>query len=104
MASVTVVCALVRRAIGGSGVCGAGGGVGRMVRERVRWSTGLSGVDWFPIVILGGMAGGTASVSTLGGRTGVCTRDSGGTGAVGCWEITLGASGGFSLGAHWHRC
>ena len=91
--------------MGGSGVCGAGGGVGRMVRERVRWSTGWSGVDWFPIVILGGMAGGTASVSTLGGRAGgVCTGDGGGTGGVGRGGSILGAAGGFSLGVGWVWC
>ena len=64
----------------GSGICGAGGGVGRMVREHMRWATGWYGVDWFPMAILCGMSGVTASVSTLGGREGVCTGHGGGTG------------------------
>ena len=90
--------------MGGFGVCGAGGGVGRIVRERVWWATGCSGVDWFPMAILCGRAGGAASVSTLGGRTGVCTGDGGGTGAVGRWASTLGDSGGLSIGAGWVWC
>ena len=68
--------------MGGSGVCGYGGGVGRMVRERVRWATGWTGVYWLPMAILGGIVGGAASVSTLGGRAVACTGagDGGGTG------------------------
>ena len=50
------------------------------------------------MAILGGMPGGAASVSTLGGRAGVCTGDGGGTGGVGRWASTLGSAGGFSLG------
>ena len=99
MASVTVVCELVRCAMGGSSVCGAGGGVGRMVRERVGWDTGWSWVDWVPINILGGRAGGAASVSTLGGRVGVFNGYGGGTGGIGRWVSNLGAVGDFSLGA-----
>ena len=87
--------------MGRSGVCGAGGGVERMVRERVRWDTGWSGVDWFPMAILGGMAGGNASVSTLGGRAGICTGNSGGTGGLDRGASTLGDAGGFSLGVGW---
>ena len=70
--------------MGGSGVCGGVGGVGRIVCERVRWDTGWSGVGWFPMDILGGIASGVASVSTLVGRPGVCTGagGSGGTGGV----------------------
>ena len=90
--------------MGGSGVCGAGGGMGRMVRELVWWDTGWSGVDWFPMAILGGMAGGADNVSTLGGRSGVCTGDGGDTGGVGRWGSTLGASGGLSLIAGWVWC
>ena len=56
-----------------------------MVRERVRCATGCSGVDWFPMDILGGRVGGAASVSTLVGGARVCTGDGGGAGAVGCW-------------------
>ena len=68
--------------MGGSGVCGAGGGVGSMVCERVQWATWWYGVDWFPMSILGGIAGSAASVSTLGGRSVICTvsGDGGGTG------------------------
>ena len=54
--------------------------------------------------ILGGMAGGTSSVSTLGSRAGVCTGNGEGTGGVGCGASTLGAAGGFSLGAGWVWC
>ena len=50
------------------------------------------------MAILGGMPGGAASVSTLGGRAGVCTGGVGGTGAVGRWVSTIGAAGGFYLG------
>ena len=39
-----------------------------MVCECVRWDTGWSGMDWFPMVILVGIVGGAASVYTLGGR------------------------------------
>ena len=88
----------------GSGVCGVGGGVERMVRERVLCATGCSGVDWFPMDILVGRAGGAASASTLGGGSGLCTEDSGGAGAGGRWAITLGAAGGFSLGSGWVLC
>ena len=90
--------------MGGSGVCGAGGGMGRMVRERVRWATGFSGLDCFPMAILCGRAGGTASVSTLGGRAGVCTGEDGINWAVGCWASTLGAAREFSLGSGWVWC
>ena len=90
--------------MGGSVVCGAGKGMDRMVHSRVCWATGCSRVDLFPMAILCGMAGGVASVSTLGIRAGVCTGDGGGTGAVGLWEITLGASEGFYLGAGWVWC
>ena len=69
-----------------------------MVPERVQWDTGWSRLDWFPMDILSGRAGGAASVSTLGGRAGICTGDGGGTGGIGCWASTLGAAGGFSLG------
>ena len=53
-----------------------------MVCERVRWATGWSGVDWFPMAILGGIVGGADSESKIGGMAGVCTGavDSGGTG------------------------
>ena len=86
--------------MGGSSVCGAGGAVGRMVCERVWWSTGWSRVYWFPMAILGGIAGGSASVSALGGWAGVCTGAGycGGTGEVGRGASTLGDTGGFSLG------
>ena len=75
-----------------------------MVRDRVRCNTRYSGVDWFPMTILGGREGDADSVSTLGGRAGVCPGDGGGPGAVGHWEITLGAAGGFSFGAGWVLC
>ena len=92
--------------MGGSGVYGAGSGVGKMVCERVRWDTWWSGVYWFPMAILCGIAGCAASVSTLGGRAGVYTGagDGGGTGRVGRGEITLGSAGGFSLGVGWVWC
>ena len=61
----------------------AGGGVGRMVCEFVWWATGWSGMDLFPMAILGGIAGGAASVSNLGGRVGVCTGAGDGGGAGG---------------------
>ena len=38
-----------------------------VVCERVQCATGCSGVDWFPMVILGERAGGAVGVSTLGG-------------------------------------
>ena len=106
MELVPVVCALVWQEMGGSGVCGAGSGVGKMVCERMRWDTGWSGVDWFPMAILGGITGGDASVSTLGRTAGVCTGsgDGGGTGGVGCGVSTLGAARVFSLGAGWVWC
>ena len=90
--------------MGGSGVCGAVGGMGRMVRERMWWATGCSGVVWFPMAILCGEAGVAASVSTLVGRAGVCTGDGGGTGVVGRWASTLGAASGLSLGSGWVWC
>ena len=82
MASLIVVCDLVRQAMGSSGIYGAGGDVGRMVCKRVQWDNGWSGVDWFPMAILGGIAGGAASVPNLGGRAGVCVGagEGGGTG------------------------
>ena len=46
-----------------------------MVRDRVRCNTRYSGVDWFPMTILGGREGDADSVSTLGGRAGVCPGD-----------------------------
>ena len=56
--------------------------------------------------ILGGIAGGAACVSTLGGRAVVCTgtEEGGGTGGVGCGVSTLGADWGFSLGVGWVLC
>ena len=87
--------------MGRSGVCGVGGGVGRMVRERMRCAAGCYGLDWFPMDILGGRADGAASVSTLGGGAGVCTVDGGGSGAGVCWAITLGSAWGFTLEAGW---
>ena len=74
------------------------------MRERVQCATGCSGVDLFPMAILGGRAGGAASVSNLGGRAGVCTGYSGGAGAVGFWAITLESDGGFYHGAGWVLC
>ena len=56
------------------------------------------------MAIFGGRAGGVASVSTLGGRAGVCTGDGGVTGGVGRWASTLGAAGGFSFGSGWVWC
>ena len=88
----------------GSSVCGSGCGMGRMVHDIVWWATGCSGVDSFPIAVLGGRAGGAASVSTLGGRAGVCNGGVVGTGAVGLWASTLGAAGGFYLGSGWVWC
>ena len=73
--------------------------MGRMVRERVWCDTGFSGVDWFPMAILGGRAGGASSVSTLGGRAGVCTGDSEGAGVVSRWAITLRSTRRVSLGS-----
>ena len=87
-----------------SRVFGAGGSVGMMVCESVWWDTRWSGMYWFPVAILGGRSGGVASVSTLGGRSVVCTGGGGGTGGLGRWTITLGDSGGFSLGAGWVCC
>ena len=75
-----------------------------MVSECVRCATGFYGVNWFPTTILVGGAGGAASVSTLGVRSGVCTGGSEGDGAVDLWVITLGAVGVFSLGAGWVLC
>ena len=92
--------------MGGSGVCGGVGGVGIIVCERVRWDNGWSGVGWFPMDILGGIAVGVASVSTLGCKAGVSPGDGsgGGTGGVGRGASTLGVTGGFSLGAGWFWC
>ena len=92
--------------MGGSCVCQAGGGVGMMVCKCVWWSTVWFGVDWVPMDIIGGIAGGAASVCTLGGRADVCTRagDSGGTGRVGCGASLLGSAGEFSLRAGWVWC
>ena len=58
---------------------------------------------WFPTAILGGIAGGAASIFTLGGRAGVFTGagDGGGTGEVGRGASTLGGPGGLSLGTGW---
>ena len=47
-------------------IFGVFSGVGRMVHKRMRCATGCSGVDWFPIAILGGKECGAVSVSTLG--------------------------------------
>ena len=69
--------------MGGSGVCGVGDDVGRIVRESVQCATGCYGVEWSTMAILGGRTGGADSVSKLGGRVGVCTGDGGGAGAVG---------------------
>ena len=54
----------------------------------------------------GGIAGGAASIFTLGGRAGVFTGagDGGGTGGLGLWERTLGGTRGFSLGSGWVCC
>ena len=78
--------------------------MGRMACKRMQCATGCSGVDWFPIDILGGRAGGAASLSPLVVMAGVFTGDGGGSGAGGRWAITLGASGGFFLGAGWVLC
>ena len=77
-----------------------------MVCEFVWWATGWSGMDLFPMAILGGIAGGSASVSVLGGWAGVCTGAGycGGTGEVGRGASTLGDTGGFSLGVGWFWC
>ena len=75
-----------------------------MVRERVWCATGCSGVDWLPMDILGGRAGGAVVLSTLGGYSGVCNGDCGGARAGSCWVIVLGAAGGFTLGVGWVLC
>ena len=75
-----------------------------MVCECVRCATGCSGVDWFPMVIIGGTMGGAVGVSIIGGWAIVCTGGGGGTVAGGIWEITLVAAGGFTLGAGWVLC
>ena len=75
-----------------------------MVCERVWYATGCSRVDWFPMDILGGRVGGAVGASTLGGGAEVCTGDGGGAVAGGLWTITLGASGGFTLGSGWVFC
>ena len=87
--------------MGGSGGCGVGSGMGRMVCKRVWCATRCSGVDWLYMDILGGRVGGAVCVATLGGGSGVCTGDDGGDGAGGRWAITLGDSGGLSHGAGW---
>ena len=78
-----------------------------MVRERVRCATECSGVNWLPMDVLRGRAGGAVFLSTLGGWSGVCTGDSGGAVAVVRWAITLGAVGGVlpwsRLGVLWRR-
>ena len=56
-----------------------------MVRERVRFGTGFSGVDLFPMDNLCGRAGGAVYVSTLGVRSEVCTGDGGGAVVGGLW-------------------
>ena len=83
MTPVPVVYDLLRRAMGRYGVCGVGGGVGRMVRESMWCATGCSGLDWFPMNIIGGRACGAVGVSTLGGWAGVCNGDGGGAGVGG---------------------
>ena len=88
----------------GSGVCGVDGGVGKIVCERMRCDTGCSGVDWFPIDILGGRAGGAASLSPLVVMAGLFTGDGGDPGWVGHGASTLGAAGGFSFEAGWVWC
>ena len=90
--------------MGGSVVYGVGGGAGKIVCERVWCATGCSGVDWFPMDILGGRAGCVAIVSTLGVGARVFTGECGGAGEVDLWAITLGSAGGFSLGAGWVLC
>ena len=75
-----------------------------MVCERVRCDTGYSGLDWSPMVILGGRMGGAVGVSTLGGWAKVCTGGGGGAVAGGLWETTIGATGGFNLGSGWVLC
>ena len=84
-----------------------------MVCKRVWYATGCSGVDWFPVDIIGGRVGGAVGVSTLGVWAGVCTGGGGGAvvgvctggggGAVvgGIWATTLGSSGGFTLVSGW---
>ena len=64
-----------------------------MFCERVRCDTGYSGLDWSPMVILGGRMGGAVGVSTLGGWAKVCTGSGGGDVAGGLLAITLGAAG-----------
>ena len=98
---VPVVCALVRLAMGRSGVFGVGRDVGRIVRERVRCATRCSGVDWFPMDILGSRVGGAVGVSTLGVWAGVCTGGGGGAVVGGIWATTLGSAGGFTLVSGW---
>ena len=72
-----------------------------MVCECVRCATGCSGVDWFPMVIIGGRMGGAVGVSTLGGWAVLCTGGGGSAVAGFIWAITLGSAGGFTLGAGW---
>ena len=76
----------------------------RMVREHVRCSTGCYGVGWFPMVVLGGRAGGSVGVSALGCWSEVCTGDGGGAVAESLWSITLEDPGGFTLGSGWVFC
>ena len=63
----------------------------------MRCATGCSGVDWFPMDIIGVRAGGSVGVYTLGGWSEVCTGDGGVAVAEGIWAITLGAAGGSLL-------
>ena len=75
-----------------------------MVCERVRCATGCSRVDWFLMDILGGRAGDAVGLPTLEGWAGLFTEDGGGAVAGGRWAITLGATGGFTLGSGWLFC
>ena len=99
MTPVLVVCALVRSSILVSGGYWVGRDAGRIVCERMWYATGYSGVDCFPVVILGESTCGAVGVYTLGGWAEVCTGNSGGAVAGGLWAVTLGASGGFTLGS-----
>ena len=75
-----------------------------MLRERVRCATECSGVNWLPMDVLRGRAGGAVGLSTLVGWAGLCTGERGGAGEGGRWVITLRATGGFYLGAGWVLC
>ena len=72
-----------------------------MVRKRVWYATGCSGVDWFPVDIIGGRVGGAVGVSTLRVWAGVCTGGGGGALVGGIWATTLGSAGGFTLVSGW---